>query len=145
MIYTKTLRSILLGAIASPGESTISAHLMAPSFVTDHINDQTFADVIEHELSAAGYVPRIVTGVQIQTSGTTCLFTSDPIVFGDPVTVPPFRYLVIAYGAPASAPHKKQLLTAHDLAPGGGALESTNAALKISPPALGWFNISASQ
>ena len=141
-LYEKTMQSVLSGLLPEPAACSLSAHLMVPAFIPNQTTQETFADIAAHEMSWRDYSARAVTGAAIMVNNGVWSLTSDPIIFGDPVTVPPFRFMVMAYGAPAAPPATKQLLLCADLVSGGGALEATRGALKIEPPTAGWFAIS---
>ncbi len=141
VLYHQTLRSFLSGEFEAPAVSAMSAHLLVPTFVPNTALSATVATVAGFELAGSDYQPRALTGHAVLGAGDVWSFTSDPILFGDPVTLPHFRYVVLAGGhvnAPASS---KPLLAYLDLGSNGTAREVVKGSLVIRPDAGGWFSI----
>lgn len=144
-VYQQAMRAVLSGALPGFGGVGLSAHLMKPAFVPDQIGQETFADIIAYEITGSDYSPRSVNGIAVTAESGSWSLETDTIIFGDPVTVPPFRFLVMAYGPVAAPSSSKQLLLCTDLAPSGGALEASDGALKVEMPSTGWLTIIPSQ
>lgn len=144
-LYAHVVQNILMGALSGPGNQELSAHLMMPGFVPDQLAQKTFSDVAVHELLGRDYKAKRILGAAVSFDSGVWSFTSDALIFGDPVTVSPFRFLVMAYGLPGASAASKTLLACSDLAPSGGALEAVAGSLVISPPSGGWFSIEAQQ
>lgn len=123
----------------------MSAHLLVPTFVPDTALSATVATVVDFELASSDYQPQSITGQSVFGAGDVWSFTSDPILFGDPVTLPPFRYLVLARGHVNAAASAKPLLACLDLGldlgASGTAREVVKGAFVIRPDAAGWFSI----
>ncbi|WP_262694477.1 hypothetical protein [Kordiimonas aquimaris] len=143
-VYQQAMRAVLLGALPGFGGAGLSAHLMTPAFVPDQIGQETFADIASHEITGFDYSPRPVNGIAVIADNGSWSLATDAIIFGDPVTVPPFRFLVMAYGSVAAPASSKQLLICVDLNPSGNALEAINGVLKIETPPAGWLTITSS-
>lgn len=121
----------------------LSAHLFGPAASPLAGQHQTLADLHPYEVTATGMEPPAITGAQmLDDVDGEVRFTSDPVIFGAPVSVSPFRYLVLAYGLPNQAPALKPLLAYADLSAGGGALEVVRQPLVFESAADGWFRLS---
>lgn len=130
-----SLNSLLAGTLAPLGISPISAVLLSPAYVPDPVNHSSFAEIAAFELVSAETKRVQLTGVSI----TGAAFRSDDLIFGDPVTIGPARYLAFVMGAPKSLTPGSILLGVADLAPSGGALEAQRGRFSVKAPASGWF------
>lgn len=137
------LAQMLSGLLPAVSTANFSAHLLAPStqFETGFLT--SLSDVsdylVGHQIPFVA--PIHGARVELDLEGAPC-FHTDALVFGDPVSTPPFRYIGFAYGLPDAPLSEKSLLGYLDLAPTTGAVEVVNGPLHVQPPAEGWFNIS---
>ncbi len=142
MLFRSAAKGILCGTLPSLSNTDLTAHMLKASASPDISSHQTLADLGAHEVLSGGVGPKAVTGLQVLDGvGEELILKTDPIIFGDPVTTPPFRYLVLAYGLPAQAPNTKALLAYADLSTEGGALEVVRGALEFNTDAGGWIRL----
>lgn len=141
-LFRSAAKGILCGTLPSLIAADLTAHVLKASASPDVSSHQTLADLSAHEVLSGGVGPRAITGVQVlDGTGEDLIVKTDPIIFGDPVTTPPFRYLVLAYGLPAQAPSAKALLAYSDLSTEGDALEVVRGALEFNTDANGWVRL----
>jgi hypothetical protein len=140
-LYHQTLRSFLSGEFQAPAVSKISAHLLVSTFEPDPTAPATLATVKAHELSSADYRPQAIAGQSIIKGDGVWSLTSDPILFGDPISLPLFRFAVLAYGHVNASAGSKPLLAYLDLSPDGNVREVVKGAFAIHPNSAGWFSI----
>lgn len=141
-LFRSAAKGILCGTLPGLNNADLTAHVLKASASPDASTHQTLADLGMHEVLGGGVGPRAITGVQVLDGvGEEFLLKTDPIIFGDPVTTPPFRYLVLAYGLPAEASNAKALLAYSDLSTEGGAVEVVRGALEFNSDASGWIRL----
>lgn len=143
-LYEQSLVGLFLGALKGYGASDLSAHILGPSYVPDLSAHATLDQVAVHEVAAADYAPQAVSGVTVTPVAGTVIISADPIVFGDPVTIPPFRYLLLAYGLPTVEAARKSLVGYADLSPNGGAREAVDGAVVMTFGSNGWISLTQS-
>ncbi len=141
-IFEKTLNNILDGTMQGYISQGLSAHLMVSTFVPLVETQYTFVDISSAEVTGQDYLAKSMTGIAVTVSNGNIAISSDPIVFGNPITLPLFRYLVLASGLPGASAATKKLVAYADLATGGGAREVVRGALVFNHGADGWFAFS---
>lgn len=145
--YVSALGGLLRGTFPVLETSDISAHLLGPSYIANAETDTVLADIKTYEIKCADYQPVRVQGKQFEPSATESarwIFTSDPLSFGGPITLPIFRFLVLATGLPNQSAANKKLLAFADLAP-SGAREVVRGELQFSAGEDGWLSLSSGQ
>lgn len=141
-LYDKSLVALLDGSRKLLDEAKLTALLLKTSYVPDLTVHSTLADISAFEVSGDDYQRRSVTGGAIQASPGAAAFTSDTISWGDPVTLPPAKYLAICYGALGTLALDSPLLGVMDLAQGAPSIEAVRSSFRVTPPATGWFTLS---
>ena len=136
-LFDNALNRLVAGSFPALQSSPMSAVLLAPSYTPNITVDSRFADVSAYELLSAIGLRLQLTGVSV--SGAS--FFSDDLVFGDPVTLGPVRYLVFVEGRPAAINPDSLLLAYADLAPSGGMLEAQRGRFSVAAPTPGWFQL----
>lgn len=142
VIYDNALTGIFNGTLPALPAASLSAHLLSAGYAPDTVLHSSFNDVAAFEVQGHGFEAKSLTGVHVVTGAGQVSVHSDPIIFGDPISVPPFRYLLIAYGLPGAAADNKALFGFADLSTGGGALETVRGSLHFSHGDGGWFGVS---
>lgn len=143
--YHIFLKGLLDGTMPSLVSGDVSAHLFAVTYVPDLDVNMSLDDIKAHELSCVDYSPQSVRGCHVEARlapNEGWFFSSDTLSFGDPITLPIFRYLVLASGLPRQNYEKKKLIAVADLAP-GGAREVVNGKFEFLPSTDGWLAISS--
>ena len=141
-IFEKTLNDILDGTMQGYLSHGFSAHLLAPAYVPVADTQYSFADISSFEVVGQDYLAKSVTGTAITANNGNVAVGSDPIVFGNPITLPLFRYFVLATGLPGASAATKKLVAYADLTVGGGAREVVRGALVFNHGPDGWFAFS---
>jgi len=136
-LYDATLDALLRGSLPPLEASPITALLLAPSYMPAPEQDSCLADVSAHEVLSADARRLQLTGINI--SGA--VFHSDDLVFGDPITLGPVRYIAFLLGIATGLKPDSLLLGVADLSPGGGALEAQRGHFSVTAPASGWFRL----
>jgi len=136
-LYDSALNALVAGSLPSLQSSPVSAVLLAPAYVPDTVAHARFADMSTHEVKSATEFRLQMTGVSV----TVATFYSDDLVFGDPITLGPARYLALVLGFSAVLNADSPLLGYCDLVPGGGALEAQRGRFAVTAPAGGWFQL----
>jgi len=136
-LFDATLNALLRCALPSLETAPYTALLLAPGYVPNAATHSVFADVEAFELTSSEAVRVQLTGGLV----TAAAFHSDDIIFGDPVTLGPVRYMALLAGVPAALTSSSILLGVADLLPGGGALEAQRGRFSVSAPAAGWFSL----
>lgn len=144
VVFRQTLKNVISAAMPGYINDGLSAHLMSPSFVPDAGNQQSWADVLGFEVFGKDYRAEPLTGLRVVAEGSKVSIQSDAILFGDPITIAPFRYLLFATGLPGAAAGSKKLVAYGDLAAGGGAREVVRGSLVFSHGTHGWLSFSQS-
>lgn len=146
LCYSGFLKALLEGSMPPLVSGDVSAHIFEVSYEPD-LSGYAYMDGIKtHEIACSDYSPQQVTGRRVTPSvlpATGWIFASDTISFGDPITLPIFRYLVLASGLPRQDYATKRLVAFADLAP-DGAREVINSKLEFLPGTDGWLAISSS-
>ncbi len=142
-LFKSAAKGLFSGELSGLVTADLSAHLLNPAanpLVEQH---QVLADLNLFEVKATGMQTPALTGLQMRDEvDGEVHFVTDPVFFGSPVTLSPFRYLVIAYGHPKQAPALKPLLAYADLSADGGALEVIRSSLVFDTGIQGWFSLS---
>ncbi len=141
-IYDGALAGIMDGSLPGFSNASLSAHLLNASYAPDKTLHQTVEDVAAFEVVSSGYSAAALTGVRTVVQPGRVSLQTDPVLFGDPVSVPPFRYLLFAYGHPNAPAGEKALLGYSDLSAEGGALEVVRGSLVFTPDETGWITLS---
>lgn len=141
LLYDQALLPLLRKSYPSLEEAGLIAVLLEAAYVPDLSTHSRFADIRADEIAAADYRRQVVTGGQLTASGGVVCFTSDPISWGNPVTLPPLRYMAILYGGPGLLTDDSPLLALMDLGPAGGAVEAVRGDFTLTPPNTGWFSL----
>lgn len=134
-LYGAAIEGIARGLVDLDGHS-FKAALCASGYTPNVATHAALAD-LTNELSGGDYARVTLTGVSVARSGTTVKFTSDPVDFGDDVTLTA-KYLVLYDDTHAS----DALLGYVDLNTGGGSASSTDGPFEVAPDAAdGWFTM----
>lgn len=141
-LYDKSLVALLDGSRKLLDEAKLTAMLLNATYVPDLSAHATLADVSAFEVAGWDYTRRSVTGGAIQASTGAAAFTSDAISWGDPVTLPPAKYLVMAYGALGTLAPDSPLLGVMDLNESAPSVEAVRSSFRVTPPTSGWFALS---
>lgn len=141
-IFEQTLKNVLEGVMPGYISQGMSAHLMTQSFGPLVDSQLSFADIALAEVVGQDYNAKALTGVAVTLANGKIAIISDPIIFGDPITLPLFRYLVFATGLPGAANTSKKLIAYSDLAMGGGAREVVRGSLVFNHGLEGWLSFS---
>jgi len=136
-LYDSTLNGLLAGSFPALQSTPMTAVLLGPSYAPDAVSHNRFADVSQHETPSLAAVRLQLTGVSVATAS----FHTDDLVFGNPVTLGPVRYLVFVVGLPAGLNVDSPLLGYADLQPTGGALEAQRGRFSVAAPTGGWFQL----
>lgn len=143
-VFGPALTQILNGILPSIPVANFSAHLLSPTTQFDATVITSLADLTGFQIGDQAPYAISVSGCRIEADANGApAFHTDTIVFGDPITTPPFRYVALAFGLLGVQASNKPLLGYLDLAPSSGAVEVVNGPLSIAPPSEGWFKISA--
>lgn len=141
--YEQTLKKVISGLLPGYINQGISAHLMALNFTPDVANDTALSDVSTAEITGPDYSPKPLTGLSVIAASGAVSIASDSILFGDPISLPSFRYLLFATGLPGASESSKQLVAYCDLAPsGGGVREVVRGSLVFNQGTSGWLSFS---
>ena len=136
-LYEPTLDTMLRGSLPSLDASPVSAVLLASTYVPDFKAHSLFSQVRDHEFIASSQVRLLISGKQVVNAA----FHSDDLVFGDPVTLGPVRYVVFVFGASKALKADSPLLGLIDLSPAGGAVEAQRDRFAVAVPEAGWFQL----
>ncbi|MBL4791006.1 MAG: hypothetical protein JKY60_18815 [Kordiimonadaceae bacterium] len=137
-LYDSALAGLLSGRCSSLANTSVTAVLLSPGYAPDFAAHSSFADIVQAELKGAAALRHLLTGTRINGAA----FLSDSLLFGDPVTVGPVRYVAMVMGTPKGLGTESALLGFLDVAPEGAALEAQRARFEIIAPAEGWFRLS---
>lgn len=142
-VFGPALAQVLSGLLPAISTADFSAHLLAPTAQFENGFLTSLAEVSGYLLGNQAPFIAPVQGTRIETGlDGAPSFHTDALVFGDPITTPPFRYIALAYGLPGAPLSEKAMICYLDLAPAIGAVEVVNGPLRVNPPADGWFKIS---
>jgi len=136
-LYEPTLDTMLRGTSPSLDTSPISAVLLAPTYVPDIKAHSLFSHVQDHEFMASSQARLLVSGKQVLNAA----FHSDDLIFGNPVTLGPVRYVAFVFGASKALKADSPLLGLIDLSPAGGAVEAQRGRFAVAVPEAGWFQL----
>jgi hypothetical protein len=137
LVYDAALDALLKGTLPPFVSSPISAVLLSPSYVPNLAAHANFSDISASELSSSDTARLQLTGANVVAAA----FRSDTLIFGDPVTLGPVRYMAFVLGLPKSLQPSSPLLGVADLSPTGGALEAQRGRFEVSVPPGGWFSL----
>lgn len=137
-LYDSTLDALAASSFPALSSAPLSAVLLAPNYVPDFALHSRFADIAAYEVPGGDSLRVLLTGTNVAGAA----FFSDDLIFGDPVTVGPVRYLALTIGAPNGLSDDSLLIGVADLSPLGGALEAQCGRFSVAAPAGGWFKIS---
>lgn len=143
--FEHTLREVLAGVMPGYINSGLSAHLMSHGDAPDVSVQQSLADIAGSEITGQDYGAVSLTGLSVDVGDGKVSIKSDAILFGDPITMPPFRYLLLASGLPGAAASSKKLVAYCDLATNGGVREVIRGSLVFSHGVDGWLSFSPPQ
>ena len=140
LLYDTVLKGLLTCETPSLLETPITACLLKTSHVADLSAHTRFSDIEADELTARDYKRTVLTGRQVLQNTGIPSFTSDTVVFGDPVTIGPVRYMAFVFGAPYGLKASSPLLGIAELST-GGAVEAQRSAFSVASPESGWFSL----
>jgi len=135
------LLALLSGTPERLDQAALTALLLTPDYLPDPVSHGVYADIAAYEVAATDYQRQRLHGGRFAATATGASFTSDPILFGDPVCLPPVRYLAFCFGLPAALEDDAPLVGVMDLAPGGVAVEAVRGRFAVTPPAEGWLTL----
>jgi len=136
-LFDSTLDGLLRGTVPALDTSVLTGLLLAPSYVPNPAAHSVFADVSAHEFMPENPFRKQLTGTHV----TAQSFHSDDIIFGDPVTLGPVRYLAFVIALSGVISPTTRLLGVADLSPAGGALEAQRGKFSVTAPPAGWFGL----
>ena len=137
-LFDSTLTGLLRGTVPPLDTSPLTALLLAPGYAPNIAVHSVFADVEAYELKAVDAVRLLLTGTSV--SGAS--FQSDDLIFGDPVSIGPVRYMALLAGNPDALTPSSMLIGVADLTPTGDALEAQRGRFAVTAPTAGWFSLS---
>jgi|GEM_PF-3866433 len=140
-LYDRSLVGLLDGSRKLLDEASLTALLLSSNYVPDLAVHRVLADVSAFEVSGGDYRRRSVTGGTILASTGAAAFSTDAISWGDPVTLPPVKYLAICYGALGTLAPDSQLLGVMNLAGDAPSVEAVRSSFSVSSPLGGWFSL----
>ncbi|WP_417459235.1 hypothetical protein [Kordiimonas sp.] len=141
-LYDTALHRFAAGSLRLPA-LRLTALLLNGTYVPDQAGHTVLADISPHEVTGGDYTRLQVTGVRVVAAPGAAQFMTDALNWGEPVNLPPVRYMVLVEGVATALGAASSLIGVVDLAPGGGAVESQRACFSLTPPASGWFEITA--
>jgi len=139
-LFEKTTKDILEGLVPGYVSQGLSAHLMTQAYTPMAATQKSLADIAPCEVAGQGYAAKPLTGVAVSLGAAKVSLVSDPIIFGAPITLPLFRYLVLATGLPGVGGSTKYLVAYADLLVGGGAREVVRGSLTFNHDEDGWLS-----
>ncbi|MCJ9428687.1 hypothetical protein [Kordiimonas marina] len=140
LLYDTTLAALMAGTLNPLADTDITAVLLSPAYVPDLAAHTTYADISAAEIIGSDYRQlRLTGGMVAPLSGAAAAFTSDPLNWGNPVTLPPTRYMTLLLGLPSALTPASPLIGVQQLTT--GAVEAVRGAFTVSPPAGGWFHL----
>ncbi|MEX0299201.1 MAG: hypothetical protein AB3N28_09030 [Kordiimonas sp.] len=142
-VYDSALLGMLDQTLPPLDTATLTALLLSPRHVVDLASHQILLDIKDDEISAADYARASVNGARLSKVPGGASFFSDPIHFGDPVTMGPVSFLAMVYGELHSLSDASPLLGIAELSV-GGAVEAQRSRFSISAPPEGWFFLTRS-
>ncbi|WP_417451285.1 hypothetical protein [Kordiimonas sp.] len=142
MLYAPAFERLMTGALKLPLVS-LSAVLLDGRYEQDVHQHERYSHIAPNELSGGDYKPVGVTGVRVEPVSGGAAFYTDPISWGDPVDLPPARFLALVQGWPGKLRADDALFGFVDLSPVGGAVEAQRGAFSVSPATNGWFALTA--
>ena len=135
-LYNSAFLGLFNGTIDWANTTHVAAILCTATY-TPLLTHATYAD-ITNQVADVDYAPKVVGTRTISRNGDEIEFKSDPVNFGDTVTIEA-QYLVLVAGDPAN-------LLATDPVIGyvnfGESKSSTAAAFTFTPSVTGWFRVS---
>lgn len=133
--------SLLSGEPWRLDETDLTALLLLPTYQPDSALHTSFGDIADHEVHGADYQRQRLHGARFFKTAKGASFSTDSILFGDPICLPPVRYLAICAGLPTTLDMSARLVGTLDLAPDGVAVEAVRGRFAVNPPADGWFTL----
>lgn len=133
--------SLLTGEPMRLDTVDLTALLLRPDYQPDASAHTSFGDIADHEVTAPDYQQQRLHGARFLKTATGASFTTDDLLFGDPICLPPVRYLAICIGLPKALDMSAPLVGILDLVPGGSAVEAVRGRFAITPPTEGWFTL----
>ncbi|NVJ71384.1 MAG: hypothetical protein HWE08_13565 [Alphaproteobacteria bacterium] len=141
-LYDSAVLSLVDGSRKPLSQEPLTALLLKPTYVPDLAAHTQLTDVEALEANTGDYRRLALTGPIIRAMAGGASFSSDPISWGNPVSLPPVKYLLLAYGAPGTLSGSSSLLGVLDLAENAPAVEAVRSSFTVTPPAGGWFILS---
>ena len=139
IVPDSTLNALLGGQLPPFPGANLTALLLGATYSPDFALHATLSDVSPHEISGHDYRRLVVTGTSVTAAPGGAVFATDAISWGDPVTMPPCKYLAVCFGSLGTLQGAERLLGIADLAPTHAAVEAMRSAFTVTPPAPGWF------
>ncbi len=141
-LYDTALHRFAKGSLRLPSVR-LTALLLGGGYTPDQNSHAVLSDVASHEIAGGSYTRLQVSGARVLPASGAAQFTTDAMNWGDPVNMPPARFMVLVEGLAAQLQANSKLFGVVDLSPGGGAVESQRGAFTLTSPASGWFEITA--
>ncbi|WP_262689790.1 hypothetical protein [Kordiimonas aestuarii] len=142
ILYAPPFEHLMTGVLRLP-LARLSAVLLDGRYVPDMSQHDRYSHITPYELSGGDYGPVAVAGVRVEPVPGGAAFFTDPIIWGDPVDLPPARFLALLMSLPGKPKAEDALFGLVDLSPAGGAVEAQRGAFGVSPPTGGWFTLTA--
>ncbi|WP_374764269.1 hypothetical protein [Yunchengibacter salinarum] len=138
-LFDGAIDGLMRGALGDLANRPITACLMAGTYQPGLATDLVWSDIADHALTDADYAPRALGGQAIISGPDGAALHSDPVDFGDPVTIGPASHLVFVLGQAGALAAGDRLLGVQTLDPAGGGLKAINGAFSVQPANGGWF------
>ncbi|WP_308908962.1 hypothetical protein [Pseudokordiimonas caeni] len=140
-LFDTTLAGLLSGAFGNLAVGPVSAVLLTDAYSPDLVADASLADVSIFEVSGGDYAPLSISSPAIVPVAGGAAFSSGDADWGDPVTMPEAKYLVLVKGNAGSLDPGDPLIGFVDLDESGDGVASVNGRFRISTPVGGWFDL----
>lgn len=140
LLFDAAVRELLLCDSASLESADLTACLLTNGYVPDLAGHEEFGDVSAYEASGLDYRQARVKGSAIVDATGGAAFTSDAISFGNPVSIPFVKYLLLVRGLPGALRSSSRLVGVLDLNT-GGIVEALRDEFTITPSVGGWFQV----
>lgn len=140
-LYDSALQALLLQEHAPLSDIPLSALLLASQYQPNPVGHATLADALSFEVTGGDYNRQQMTGAMLSRVSGGVMFTSDPLHWGDPVTMPLAGFLLLCRGRLGDLVPSSPLFGVMALTADGTPVEALRGAFTLSPPATGWFTL----
>lgn len=141
LVMDEALEAMANSALGDLDGLAVTAVLVGSSYTPDMATHATYAHVSGDEISGNNYAQVALTGASLQDIAGGVRFDSNDISWGNPVTIPAAKYLVLVVGTAGSLAAGDKIIGIQDLNTAGGTVHSINAEFTIHAPTSGWFDL----